>query len=85
MEVGIRELKSRLSSYVRRASGGDLITVTDHGKPVAVLGPVPGVVDLGEAVAQGWVTPATRRGLRPVQRYQGTGSVVRSLDEDRAE
>lgn len=38
--VGVRELKAGLSKYLRRARLGESITVTDRGKPVAVIGPV---------------------------------------------
>ena len=37
--VGVRELKNRLSALVRRAAEGERITITDRGRPVAVLGP----------------------------------------------
>jgi prevent-host-death family protein len=37
--VGIRELKNRLSAFVRRAAEGECITITDRGHPVAVLMP----------------------------------------------
>jgi prevent-host-death family protein len=40
MEVGIRELKARLSSYVARARRGESVVVTDRGRPVARLQPV---------------------------------------------
>ena len=40
MDVGIRELKNRLSEYVARVKAGDDITVTDRGRPVALLRPV---------------------------------------------
>jgi len=35
--VGIRELKSRLSRYRKRARGGECLLVTDRGEPVAVI------------------------------------------------
>ncbi|TFG60555.1 MAG: type II toxin-antitoxin system prevent-host-death family antitoxin [Deltaproteobacteria bacterium] len=38
--VGIRELKMRLSEYVRKASLGEEIMVTDRGREVASLVPV---------------------------------------------
>jgi len=38
--VGIRELKMRLSEYVRKASLGEEIMVTDRGREVATLVPV---------------------------------------------
>lgn len=37
--VGIRELKSRLSQYIKRVGRGERITITDRGQPVAVIGP----------------------------------------------
>ena len=40
MTVGVRELKNRLSEFLRRVGEGERITVTDRGRPVAVLGPV---------------------------------------------
>lgn len=39
--VGVRELKSRLSHYIDRASHGESVIVTEHGKPVAVIAPLP--------------------------------------------
>ena len=46
MDVAIRDLKAKLSAYLKRASAGELITVTDRGRPIAVLGPALNVVDL---------------------------------------
>jgi prevent-host-death family protein len=37
--VGIRELKAKLSHYVRIAKTGEVVLVTEHGKVVAALGP----------------------------------------------
>jgi prevent-host-death family protein len=85
MDVGVRELKTRLSAYLQRAAAGELITVTDRGRPIAVIGPPPGAVDLDAAAAAGWLTRATARGLRPVRRFAPVRSVQEALDEDRAE
>ncbi len=85
MDVAVRELKARLSAYLERAAAGELITVTDRGRPVAVLGPVLGTIDLAAAVAAGWVTAASARGLRPVRRHRSAASVGQTLAEDRAE
>jgi prevent-host-death family protein len=88
MDVGVRELKAHLSEYLDRAEAGEVITVTDRGKPVAVLAPLPPrVVDLDQAIAEGWVkAPAKRAGLgkAPTPRR----SALRVLDvlaEDRGE
>ncbi len=40
--VGIRELKNRLSYFLRRVKEGHDVVITDHGRPVAILRPVPG-------------------------------------------
>lgn len=85
MDVAVRELKAKLSAYLRMAKAGEVITVTDRGRPVAVLGPVLDAVDLSDAVAAGWVTPASRSGLKPVRRHPSRGTIGQSLAEDRAE
>ncbi len=38
-EVGIRELKNRLSEYVRLVRAGEVVMVTDRGEVVAELRP----------------------------------------------
>ncbi len=35
--VGIAELKDHASELIERASGGEVITITRHGKPVAKI------------------------------------------------
>lgn len=40
VQVGIRELKSRLSSYVERVHNGERLVITDHGEEVAVMVPI---------------------------------------------
>lgn len=85
MDVAVRELKAKLSAYLQRAAAGELITVTDRGRPIATLGPTLGAVDLAAAVEAGWVSPATRRGLGPVRRQRATGTVLDALTEDRGE
>lgn len=39
--VGVRELRQNLSRYLRRVLRGETLEVTDHGRPVAVLAPLP--------------------------------------------
>jgi prevent-host-death family protein len=39
--VGIRELRQRASELLRMVERGETIEITDRGRPVAVLGPVP--------------------------------------------
>ncbi|GAB4273171.1 MAG: type II toxin-antitoxin system prevent-host-death family antitoxin [Deferrisomatales bacterium] len=58
--VGIRELKARLSAYVKKAREGETIVITDRGAPVAELRPISreraaaeGLVAEGQAAWQG--------------------------------
>lgn len=85
MDVAVRELKAKLSAYLERAAAGEVITVTDRGRPVATLGPLMGDVDLTAAVAAKWVTPAARNGLKPVRRHPSNRTVQQALTEDRSE
>ena len=65
--LGIRELRGRLTSLVRRAGAGERIVITIAGRPVAQLGPVEPAdrqVTVEDLVARGLVEPA-RRGDRP--------------------
>lgn len=39
-EVGVRELKAKLSEHLGRVKAGATVTVTEHGKPVARLVPI---------------------------------------------
>jgi prevent-host-death family protein len=38
--IGIRELKTRTSAMLRRAQRGEVITVTDRGRPIVQIVPV---------------------------------------------
>lgn len=64
--VGLKTLKNKLSEYVRLASGGERILVTDRDRIVAELVPPkedrsPLLSDamLAEAIRKGWITPPT--------------------------
>jgi prevent-host-death family protein len=39
--VGVRALRQNLSVYLRRVEEGETLEVTDRGRPVAVLAPLP--------------------------------------------
>jgi prevent-host-death family protein len=41
MQVGTKDLKNRLSYYLRRVRMGEVVHVTDRGTPVAELRPIP--------------------------------------------
>ncbi len=51
--IGIRELRQRASDYVRLAENGERIEITDRGRPVAMLGPLPTGSNRERLIAQG--------------------------------
>lgn len=57
--VGVRELRQRASELLRRVEAGETIEVTDRGRPVAVLAPLPEGEPLERLRASGEVIPAT--------------------------
>jgi prevent-host-death family protein len=65
--VGLKILKNKLSEYVRLATGGETIVITDRGRAVAVMVPPrrepESVIERG--VREGWITPA-KRPFRPL-------------------
>ena len=76
--VGLKALKNKLSEYVRVASGGETVLVTDRDRVVA---------ELAEAVRRGWLTPPTLVGTaapprRPVARLD---VLLAELATDRAD
>jgi prevent-host-death family protein len=84
MDVGIRELKAKLSEHVQRVSDGETIVVTDRGRPVARLVPYDTSSAVERGIEEGWIEPARRTGLGPAERHRSTQSVVETLDADRS-
>jgi prevent-host-death family protein len=85
--VGVRELKARLSEYLRQVKNGNTVVVTKHGMPVGRLTPVglsaeermQGVVEAGRAEWNGkHLTP-----IKPVARTKKGYSVAELLIDDR--
>ena len=58
-QVGIRELKQNASAVVAEAAAGGEVTITDRGRPVALLVPIA-AGRLDELVAAGRARPAKR-------------------------
>lgn len=56
--IGIRELRQRASEFLRRVEAGETFEVTDRGRPVALLSPIPDVPPLERLRAAGEVDPA---------------------------
>ena len=66
--VGIRDLKTNLSRYLKRVRAGTPVQVTEHGRPIATIVPITPAADLSWAhqlVAEG---SAHWNGAKPGQR-----------------
>ncbi|MEP7357515.1 MAG: type II toxin-antitoxin system prevent-host-death family antitoxin [Anaerolineales bacterium] len=87
MRVGIRDLKSQLSAYLREVKNGQTIVITDHGQVVARLVPVAKSLDerLKAMVAAG-LADWNGETLPPVKyqpRVRGSRTVSDLVIEDR--
>jgi prevent-host-death family protein len=85
--VGIRELKSKLSEYVRDVKSGATIVVTEHGRRVARLVPEAHSLDerldaLKNAGAVSWSGRRLRR-LKPDVRPRTNRTVADVLVDNR--
>lgn len=87
MDVGIRELKAKLSEYLDRAERGELIRVTERGRPKALIAPIPGGRNrIEQGIREGWITPGNGRRLEPLtRRFKAKRSLQEMLDEDRGD
>jgi prevent-host-death family protein len=86
-KVGVRELKARLSEYLREAKAGYSITITDRGRPVGRLVPpdqpleqrVEAMLSAGLAEWNGRPLPP----LKPTVKLKGGRSIAELIVEDR--
>ena len=86
MEIGVRDLKARLSEHLERVAAGEVITVTSRGRRVAQIVPVLGRGQLDRGLAEGWITRRADRPPEPVVRQQplpGTATTTELIDRDR--
>ena len=56
--TGVRELRQRASELLRRVEAGETIEITDRGRPVAVLAPLPDQRPIDRLRATGDLEPA---------------------------
>ncbi len=86
MDVGIRDLKARLSEHLDRVARGEVITVTSRGRRVAQIVPVLGRNNLDRGLAEGWITREVERPPEPVLRQKplaGTPTTTELISQDR--
>jgi prevent-host-death family protein len=83
-QVGIRELNQHASKVIDRVRNGEVIEVTDRGRPVARVVPItdtPGL--LGRLVQEGRAVPPGARGTIPMPPVAGDAG--RSASDEVAE
>jgi len=55
--IGIRELRQRASKYIALVRRGDIVQVTDRGRPVVMLVPIPQGNEIDRLHAEGRLSP----------------------------
>jgi prevent-host-death family protein len=86
-QVGVRELRQNLSRYLERIKRGERLEVTERGRPVAVLAPLPPAAGaMARLVAAGRLT-APARDLDALLPPEGPPSTTlsRALAQERAD
>jgi prevent-host-death family protein len=83
VEVGIRELRDGLSAHLAEVRRGHVVTITDHGRPVARIVPIDRPTRLEQLRAEGRVQPARRRKRAAPDPVEGAGTVSDLVDDQR--
>lgn len=86
VEVGVRELKSHLSSYLARVQAGEDVVVTERGRPIARLTTIdPGTDRLAALIKSGAVRASTEPRSLPIRRarLRGEGEIAQLVAEQR--
>ncbi|MBI1816878.1 MAG: type II toxin-antitoxin system prevent-host-death family antitoxin [Deltaproteobacteria bacterium] len=69
MQLGLREANQHFSKAIKAVKAGQEVVLTERGKPIAVIKPLPPGDDVDAALrrmeAAGLLTRATRRGPMP--------------------
>ena len=86
-KVGIQELKSRLSEYLRRVKAGQTIVVTKRGKPIGQIVPIqPSLEGRLQAMVEAGLIEWNGQRLKarqPAVRNRGVRQISDLVIEDR--
>ena len=86
-EAGVRELKARLSAYLRQVKAGGTVTIMEHGKPIARVVPLAQSTEAKlETLRQSGLIDWNGQRLpplAPVARIRGEQTVADLVLEDR--
>jgi prevent-host-death family protein len=81
--VGIKELKNRLTAYLRRTKQGEEVIVTERGKPIALIQRIQAAeraasleARLARLAAQGLVTLPHQTLLKRVRTVKASGKPI---------
>jgi prevent-host-death family protein len=93
--ISLKVLKNKLNEYIRLATAGEVILVTNRNRIVAeIVPPQPGRrLDLEKedvitrGIREGWITPARNPGTGPLPRkpVMTFEDLMKDLDESRAD
>ena len=83
MNVGVRQLRDGLSRHLAEVRSGHMITVTDHGRPIARMVPAGRLTRLEQLVTEGKVTPAKRPKQAAPKAVKTNGTVSDLIAEQR--
>ncbi|WP_084216798.1 type II toxin-antitoxin system Phd/YefM family antitoxin [Pseudonocardia spinosispora] len=81
MEIGVRELRDKLSRHLAEVQLGHTVTITDHGRPIARIVPVQRPTRL-EALREEGRIRAGRIRKQPAPDPVGAVGVVSDLIDD---
>ena len=89
--VGIKELKNRLTQYLRRTKNGQEVVITERGRPIALIKPIQSVertasleARLAGLAAEGLVALPTRKPLKKLRLIKVSGRAIsKTILEDR--
>lgn len=87
VRVNIREFRDHLSAYLRRVKAGEVVEITERGKPIGRIVPVVHPVEERiQALREAGLVQWSGRRLpdrAPVARVRGKPTVAELLVEDR--
>jgi prevent-host-death family protein len=83
MDIGIKELRDGLSRHLAEVRKGHTLTVTDHGKPIALIVPVQQPTTLDQLIAEGLVRPPRSQRADLPTPVKATGSVSELVADQR--
>ena len=89
--VGIKELKNRLTQYLRKTKQGEEVVVTERGKPIALIQSIQSAhkpesreARLAKLAALGLITLPTQKPLKKVRLARVSGvPISKTILEDR--